>query len=104
MTKLTHEQIDAKEAGPEMDRLMATLVMGWEKNKDITGWMPSQEVGAAWWAVEKLDSLGYYCLIWTHPKIVQIYRMEDAGFCADVKADELPEAICRAALKAVIDD
>ena len=30
MTKLTHEQIDAMEAGREMDALVAELVMGWE--------------------------------------------------------------------------
>ena len=101
MTKLTHEQIDAMEAGPEMDRLMATLVMEWPQNKSIDGWRPSQEVGDAWWAVEKITQ---------PPQTIEeakllsnskfLYWFEHEKIWA-MTASEAAEAICRAALKAV---
>jgi hypothetical protein len=154
---LTHEQIDAMEAGREMDALVAELVMGWTEihKHDEMGWsgigpngpsnnswrtLPSTmksisknvctfkmekwpyanvrkystDIAAAWQVVERFDR-----------RLVDIdirsdtqddgelwgagfieYFEEGEGFKAigSAAADTAPLAICRAALKAVIND
>ena len=112
--------IDAMPAGPKMNELMATEIMGWQLSKihlgfwatpleddceynhhDIDEWSPSTDIAAAWPIAERLR----LCLI---PRV-------DGGWNAlpweDVRdsgplpasagsAHTAPLAICRAALKA----
>lgn len=111
--------IDDMPAGPEMDRLVAERVMGWEpKPPRWNGWwyyedhrpdedskcfQPSTNIAHAWEVVDRMKIRGDdVCL--------DFYRSHDQwqvstnapkgrGSCAS--ADTAPLAICRAALKAV---
>lgn len=77
MTTLTREAILAMPAGPEMDALVAEMVMEWRFRTDfdysppvdfwdgpgvvreIALWRPSTDIAAAWEVVEKLRADGY---------------------------------------------
>lgn len=117
------------EAGPEMDRMIATKVMGWERGKDygefrwgrpfvdhsIEWWMdfddcpfsPSTNIAHAWEVVDKMGN-------------IVLFRGEDRWHCAEMSyddgfgdnwidtpisghasADTAGLAICRCALKAI---
>jgi len=91
---MTHDEIDQLKAGPELDELIVSRVMGHTQG-DAT-WVPaySTDIAAAITTLD-LDTQDYVSLTWT----------ED-GWMVDVSGcyghgDTLPLAICRAALKAV---
>ena len=124
MAKLTREQIDAMEAGREMDALIAELVMGWQhprvKINTVTDeiedyWYPipeaqthiqcphfSTSVAAAWQVVEKFDA---YNINWNYWRKVHRYELSKYGDEPGMEGigwGLTPAlAICRAALKAV---
>ena len=106
--------IDKMEAGPEMDALVAERVMGWTAERKpglphlwlppghfISGWSPSTDISAAWQVVEKmLEKHEAFHLEYIPDK--QWYAM--FWFATYfTSADTAPLAICRAALKAVVD-
>jgi len=123
-TELTIDTILVLPAGRELDALVAERVMGWHRRKrngvevwvvttdtfdppvtyPVECWNPSTSIAAAWEVVEKQDD----CL---HLKQHGEKGMWEAYFChnyceADYlgEADTAPLAICRAALKAVMND
>ena len=116
---MTREQILSMEAGPELNELVAVHVMGWEKCRDgdrwaCNGkelgpdhatakgdglgdyyypdeeWSPSSDIAAAWEVVEKIDACG------DNVKRCNFRMMLDDIFTIT------PEAICKAALLAVM--
>ena len=84
---MTREEILKLEPGPELDRLMAERVMGWEYDllrdawfKDGEGgiwaenWHPSTDIAAAWELIEALRRKGFIIDItgWPEDFIVKI--------------------------------
>jgi len=131
--KLTHEQIDAMEAGREMDALVAELVMGWfcdrrgvyhsspsddslfgvlwsNDGEECDLFEPSTDIAAAWQVVEKLLSKDYEVHIEVDKDdcAVTIWHDPDNSSywieIAGADSKSTPLAICRAALKVVCDD
>jgi len=123
---MTREEILRMEAGPELDRLIAERVMGWKAGADFfvadgkisrihratSGtavselWSPSTDIAAAMEVVNKLLSRynisiysGRYPIRW----FVQIVAVEDWETKALVEDENLPLAICRAALLAAME-
>jgi hypothetical protein len=115
-------------AGPELDALIATQVMGWTRatlTDDVTGperwwcsgstawflvdaWKPSTEIHWAWKVVEKLR--GQHCCtklysdhhyIWECTLIEEIDDPHTGRQSLFGQADTAPLAICLAALKTV---
>jgi len=113
---MTHEEIRSMVPGPEMDRLVAKEVMGFVTYEDFpvhavyTGsptptsfrpWQPSNNIAAAWEVVHKV-------------KNIQIQRKANGNFTVRwnierfngwnvVESPSAPEAICKAALLAVME-
>jgi len=114
------------EPGPELDRLVAERVMGWSDAQDASQyypgdgvwrspdghplhakkWSPSTDIEAAMEVVNKLLSRynfsiysGRYPIRW----FVQIVAVEDWETKALVEDENLPLAICRAALSALME-
>lgn len=113
-------------AGPEMDRLVAELVMGWKQWQPLTGfrpsldrWLsgddgirttdpaanhdrgfyPSTDIAHAWEVVEHLRSRhGLSAEVLMNPGHIRV-RI-NYGEVTSVLADTAPLAICRAALLA----
>ena len=125
---MTREEILKLEPSPELDRLVAERVMEWQESSDFaiekeTGdllkidlsdsifkglwkWSPSTDIAAAWEVVNKLLSRynisiysGRYPIRW----FVQMVAVEDWETKALVEDENLPLAICRAALLAVME-
>jgi len=121
---LTDEQIDAMEAGLELDALMAECVMGWKSGgKSNSGnaffpkqdgdrigrgkenwrfhpWDPSSDISSAWRVAEHVMAHpGVFAseLLMMDNKRFGIYLGDDEVVSA--YADTAPLAICRAALK-----
>ena len=121
---MTRDEILAMPAGPELDALVAELVMGWTKGPmdwmmrepwvrpdgcHVFPWHPSTEIAAAWEVFEKMLSLGHD---------VKIYAISGYMIQAEVLMDEgeslarglfgrgnaAPLAICKSALLAVMGD
>jgi hypothetical protein len=97
------------EAGPELDRLIAERVMGWDAVEWINSpyFKPSTQIEFAWRVVEKMRPTCFVmidCIDATAPKWNVIIMPREPGspfpggtaICGNV-----PEAICRAALLAV---
>lgn len=124
---MTREEILGMEAGPELDRLVAEQIMGWEEGRNFSMWpeqgvhisvgdgigffwRPSTDITAAWEVMTKLCELGMvpevYGMWLTKKKnewyIVLWYSVEDLTAAARAKASTLPLAICRAALLAMM--
>jgi hypothetical protein len=128
---MNRDDILNMEAGREMDDLIATRVMGWKMgntsvlprmnipvwhdgNWNISHfyeWRPSTDIAAAWEAVDKLRKDGFNCVFslpYTNSAIRQ-HILFDGGEETDARSsdwvygDELPLAICRAALLAVME-
>lgn len=116
---MTREQINAMEAGREMNDAIARHVMQFERTPDDDGWfinyrgveIPSiaprysTDLAAAWLVVERLTQKGYGVSVDTFPDVsgCSILKPEDGGCwesIAIVKATTVPLAICRAALLA----
>ena len=82
---MTREEILKMEPGPELDRLVAEKVMGWEENREfemdphgvvkvgeiIDLWSPSADIAAAWEVVEALKSRGFVVQVTTHAMLSQ---------------------------------
>ena len=126
---MTPEQIDAMEAGPEMDALIATKVMGYTRavlpiheddnfplySLDDDGlylfysksggtiWSPSSYIDNAWEVVEKLCQLFPNSFdLNNEGKYHWICSIHHGEAYHEHSADTAPLAICRAALKAVM--
>jgi len=115
---MTREEILKLEPGPELDRLVAEQVMRWRLDEDWQEWFdaqghsqgwqedfkPSADIAAAMEVVNKLLPRynisiysGRYPIRW----FVQIVAVEDWETKALVEDENLPLAICRAALLAM---
>lgn len=96
--------IDAMEAGREMDALVARQVMGWPEQDchpgalAWAGWSPSTDIDSAWDVVEKMIEKHRVDLHGLRGG--KDWRCWVAGF-DHADAPTAPLAICRAALKAV---
>ncbi|RLG44476.1 MAG: hypothetical protein DRN81_04505 [Thermoproteota archaeon] len=81
---MTRDEILRLEPGPELDRLMAEEVMGWEEGEDfdcskegpliyypsrnrVLGrkWSPSTDIAAAWEVIRKMLDSGWGCEIYS---------------------------------------
>ena len=128
---MTREEILKLEPGPELDRLMAEKVMGWKRTtegappgcaywKDDDGfvranetpggslnWNPSTDIAAAWQVVEKLASKGIVVVIESEGALNNIYEVLFHRWGSDaivgIARGSICEAICRAALLAVME-
>ena len=128
MTKLTHEEIDAMEAGQKMNTLVAKLVMEWDlcvhqmnkgwdtgvhfdhnKNQPTIkifhgDWKPSIDIAAAWQVLEHSNLLDNFDLSKDYD-----YEFGDNGeygydeWTIFAHAPTFSLAVCRAALKLVTD-
>lgn len=126
--------IDTMPGGREMDALVAEKIMGWSgivcyaAEDDYSGippgcvvsqgifWRPpvlyySTDIAAAWEVVEKLHSLGY----WVRIRSAMDAKLQTRGWAVCIGkfwnregfgdwAEIAPTAVCRAALKAVLDN
>jgi hypothetical protein len=108
--QLTREKILAMEPGRELDALVAEKIFG-VKNPDLR-WSPSTNISAAWEVVEKMSKtyfsemamteledgawgwMARFILVLNEPYTVNGYR---------ATAKTASEAICKAALLAVMD-
>jgi len=128
---MTREEILKLELGPELDRLVAEKVMGWKRTtegappgcaywKDDDGfvranetpggslnWNPSTDIAAAWEVVEKLANKGIVVVIESEGALNNIYEVLFYRWGSDVivgiARGNICEAICRAALLAVME-
>lgn len=119
---MTSEEIDKLESGPELDRLIAEKVMGWDYCKNERQHHFSTDIAAAWIVFEKLDSQGYclslfrpmddsaakvYGRHWTvqayHPRLGRTPEQAERGEPCFVwaSADTPMLAICKLGLKVV---
>lgn len=118
MSELTREQVLGMEAGPEMDELVAVMIMGYESSKVRNGWVElgnfatypkrySTDIAAAWEVVEKVREKGWGMAI------VNAFSQEPdgPGYGCHLRngmkthtgyAETAPLAICRAALLTTI--
>lgn len=133
MTKMTSEEIDNLEAGPEANALVAEEVMEWKRGEGIGGdpiwltdvtdwipyindhplaWNPSTSISPAWEVIDKFNEEGKEWELVISKENCQISNMDcegqflsgwkhDDGFIV-VDAPTVPLAICRFALKAVL--
>lgn len=117
---MTPQQIDALKPGTEMDALVAEKVMGWKiavvesflpgiyhkgwadkngkKVAEISKFHPSTSIADAWEVMEKVRGLQIYC----HAKGGYTVRRLNFNHGIYTKSDEAPEAISKAAVKAVM--
>jgi len=127
---MTREEILKLEAGPELDRLVAEKVIGWEEGKDFDcsgegtlihypfrnrvlskKWSPSTDIAAAWEVVRRVfelkPTLGFVLFtdISGHCRAAFYDILEYIDQVVPVSeiddAETVPLAICRAALLAV---
>ncbi|MTH32978.1 hypothetical protein GL282_09765 [Veillonella dispar] len=129
---MKREEILALEPGIELDKLVAVQVMGWEiRQEDLPDhqsyreyyyrngekyenvdypdhWQPSKYNDAAWEVVEKMRTNKIYLDIRVWPDEYQVLPHRDKNNeCIDrcvVRYQSLPEAICKAALLAVLEE
>lgn len=116
---MKREEILALEPGWKLDRLVSLKIMGYEESKTNDGWVRmgalatypkrySSDISAAWEVVEKMYSWGG-CDIGCYGKggsgkwITVSTRTFSAGDVR-VTAHTAPEAICKAALLAVLEE
>jgi hypothetical protein len=127
---LSPEQIRALPAGPKLDRLVAERVMGWRvfeleemmhdgntprphclvmphglqvfrESGDLSWFLPSSNIAAAWEAVEALSARDCCLLLETNgPQWFALFTFNDGHDTGSFAAPAAPEAICRAALAA----
>jgi len=121
---MTCEEILKLEPGHELDRLIAERVMGWKEGKDfgvgesgiaryiregpkyfertrIEAWSPSTDIAAAWEVIADLltrYNVSVYSARYPIRWFVQIVALKDWETKALVQDENLPLAICRAAL------
>lgn len=98
---MNREQVLAMKPGRELDLLIAEKIIGWGKYEALN-YIPnkySTDIAAAWEIAKKIND----CL---HLKEHGAKGNWEAYFCgyqiSKVDADTAPEAICKAALLAVI--
>jgi hypothetical protein len=112
---VTREEILAMDPGHELDELIAIHVMGYEKSRMQDGWVRigalatypkrySTDISAAWEVVEKFDEITIrrYETIGNESRFVcriQVNHHTQVTNCAKTA----PEAICKAALLAVME-
>lgn len=115
---MKREEILAMEPGKELDTLIAERVMGWKKGgvgwdtnlthwvagflciHEVSKWSPSTDISAAWEVFEKFDT----------PFVKKNFDVNDEDyFLCKIGGDIVfgktaPEAICKAALLAVLEE
>ena len=117
--------IDAMEAGPEMDVLIATHVMRWNKKTFYEGfekaqieswfdendslihsqpdrWQPSTSIADAWVVVEDRNKFRSVCINIWHEYFECIIWLDNKDESIHGKGKTAALAICRAVLKAVM--
>jgi len=120
---MTKEQILSMKPGRELDALVAEKVMEWKTNWLKTDWWeeinpnthrhkglvkdfkPSADIAAAWEVAEQLQKQGYVVCIELLPyeeTSVGVYEADPANQIAYAKSNKPAEAICKAALLAVM--
>ncbi len=126
---MTHDEIDKLEAGPELDALMTTEVMGWEKgpewnwylqwNQDHSDYrvrildgggpddfMPSTDIAAAWEVHKTMQKRPFSVRRQYHAMLQHVVsrRIKSSWVISwpDVFGLIEPEDICRAALIVVM--
>lgn len=113
MPSPTRDEILAMEAGPELNALVATEVMGFDINKRtkyIAGkrvhpddWSPSADIADAWEVVEKMDDV-MWTFTWLTDSRVWQARFIDILPMPEAEAPTVQLAICRAALLTTIQE
>jgi hypothetical protein len=104
---MTKEEILAMEAGRELNYLVAKHIF----NMDNTDYIPySENISAAWEVVEKIGQNKFKVEILRSSDGKYFATCKKVGSVSDklfevyAKADTAPEAICKAALLAVMED
>lgn len=103
---MTREEILRMKPGRKLDEAIAIHVYKWEKPKDVYIWcVPSfsKEIAHAWEVVEKINkqyeiSIGLDIEGWAYATVY----IDERVLCKVEKYAHVPEAICKAALLAVI--
>lgn len=117
--EITRKQVMVMEAGREMDRLVGGLIMGLDLVEDTLPQLPkhyypgydrtvftdvpkySTDISAAWEVVENMRTLHKrYITIFDNPHLNYDVRFD--GTIEYERLSNLPHAICRAALTAII--
>lgn len=107
---MTDMEIDEMEAGPEMNKAVAARVMGLDDSLWLAHAFPasySEDIGAAWRVVNRLDTLGFWMTLLTpydatdgfHVSFTPHGQAEHGYRTGHAVADTAPLAICRAALR-----
>jgi len=116
---MTRDEILSMKPGRELDALVAEKVMLWRKRLYngfeywdgegdkplVDNWSPSTDMSAAGEVAEKLQKQGYVVCIELLPyekTSVGVYEADPANQIAYAKAQTPAEAICKAALLAVM--
>jgi len=122
---MNKEQILSVKPGPELDRLVAERVMGWQYDllRDAWAkadgsyayaevWKPSTDIAAAWDVVQCLISKSFNVEVWNTVEldqdgewrtawVVDVRSTQHGASTYRAQAPSAPLAICRAALLAV---
>lgn len=111
---MKREKILAMKPGEHLDRIVALRVMGYEESKMMDGWVRlgalatypkrySTDISAAWEVVEKIpvDIIHPYAGF----RLTKLGNSVTVSFDGtEVSAKTAPEAICKAALLAVLEE
>ncbi|MBP1999738.1 hypothetical protein J2Z69_000757 [Paenibacillus shirakamiensis] len=114
---MTPEQLLALEPGRELNRLVALKVMGYEQSRFQVGYVRkgayatypkhySSDISAAWEVVERFPIVNLSRIEifeGNYHHAVEIYADSETNEPSMVEAHTAPEAICKAALLAVMD-
>lgn len=97
---MNREDILAMKPSRELDAFVAEKVMGYEPGTaTLGGWHPSEDLSAAWEVVEGLRDKYYHIEIMTDEEFWKVRTNADEW----VFSRNLTEAICKAALLAVME-
>lgn len=123
---MNREQIMNMEPGRELDALVAENVLGWtasfgpwgitdywtndkmESTHKVGEFKPSTDIATAWEVVEKIQKTHHFMLsrdvrYKQYMALFEIHGDEPPYEPFEYESDSMPEAICKAALLAVLD-
>ncbi|WP_340389520.1 hypothetical protein [Paenibacillus sp. FSL E2-0151] len=111
-TALTREQVLMAKPGDHLDLLVAINVMGFEPSNQRSGWVRigalatypkrySTDISAAWEVLNKMIYFGMEVNVGFYEKWDCALDYNGTNWCE--QAETAPEAICKAALLAVLD-
>ena len=99
--RLTREQVLARNPGRELDALVAKKIFG--VNNPDARWSPSTEISAAFEVAEEMQNNEWDFTLKNHKRLVHKRQYEAIfGTPYSAFAPTAPEAICKAALLAVM--